>query len=128
MSGFPVCVRGPVGSVQGVSEAFPGGRESRFRESLRVLNAFFGSFGRSDQGVSEAVFGRFRDLVGFETLYWRAPFLGGPPRQCRQCRHSRPVSKVVASTFSYRKGTLGCSQNGSPVWGRFRAFSGPRRF
>ena len=44
-----------IGSVQGVSEAFPGGRESRFRESLRVLPASFGGPARSDQGVSEAV-------------------------------------------------------------------------
>ena len=55
MSGFPVCVRGPVRSVEGVSEAFPGGRASRFRESLRVLPTSFGGPARSDQGVSEAV-------------------------------------------------------------------------
>ena len=99
---------------------------ARFRRSSQALS----HTGKVLWGVVKTgarfgpVSGRFRDLVGFETLYWRAPLTGGPPRQCRQCRHRQ----VVASTFSYRKGTLGCSQNGRLVSGRFRAFSGPRRF
>ena len=72
MSGFPVCVRGPVGSVQGVSEAFPGGRESRFRESLRVLNAFLAALG----GLIRESVRPFSGVFGTSSVLRR--FIGGP--------------------------------------------------